>query len=183
MKASASTRTVRRRIQTLIEHHLIAGEPRYRYDGSCSSNTYRLAMAGGDKLSPAPDKADSTPGRRCQGDPDIAVMPRITRRTQNEPPQPQAETNEPVDRGGGIGSDLDYLKNLLSAVCTEAASVIDSLAIETISGRSILRYAHHLVGVPDISKWCDHYPRLCRLWAHFFMLATAAWCSSTSQAL
>jgi len=127
IKASASTRTVRRAIQKLIEHHLIAVEPRYRYDGSCSSNAYRLAMEGGDKLSPAPDKADSTPGRGCQGDPDITVIPGTTRRTQKEPPQPQAETNEPVKRGGGIVSDLDYPKKLLPAECTEAELMIGVL--------------------------------------------------------
>jgi hypothetical protein len=51
VKASASTRTVRRAIQLLIDQCLITAEPRYRPDGTCSSNTYRLTMQGGDKLS------------------------------------------------------------------------------------------------------------------------------------
>jgi response regulator of citrate/malate metabolism len=49
-KVGVSTRTVRRVMQALISGKLLAAEQRYRSDGSCSSNRYRLSLAGGDKL-------------------------------------------------------------------------------------------------------------------------------------
>jgi hypothetical protein len=128
IKASASTRTVRRAIQLLIDHSMITVEPRYRHDGSCSSNTYRLTMQGGDKLSPAPDRADRDPGHGCQGPPDTCVIPRTTNRTQKEPPQPQTESTDLGDQGGGCVSDLEYPKKLLPAERAEAESMIGVLA-------------------------------------------------------
>ena len=66
-KVGVSTRTVRRVMQELISGKLLAAEQRYRSDGSCSSNRYRLQLVGGDKLSSAPDASDTTPGHTCQG--------------------------------------------------------------------------------------------------------------------
>jgi hypothetical protein len=65
-------------MQELISGKLLAAEQRYRSDGSCSSNRYRLTLAGGDKLSPAPDASDTTPGQVCQGAPDTGVIPGTT---------------------------------------------------------------------------------------------------------
>ena len=120
IKASASTRTVRRAIQILIDQCLITVEPRYRLDGSCSSNVYRLTMQGGDKLSPPPDRADRGPGHGCQGPPD-------TNRTQKEPPQPQTESTDLGNQGGGCVSELEYPKKLLAAERTEAETMIGVL--------------------------------------------------------
>jgi len=46
-KVGVSIRTVRRVMQELISGKLLAAEQRYRSDGSCSSNRYRLSLAGG----------------------------------------------------------------------------------------------------------------------------------------
>ncbi len=126
VKVGVSTRTVRRVIQLLINCKLLAVEQRYRSDGSCSSNAYRLSLEGGDNLSPAPDRGDSTPGHGCQGDPDTAVIPRTTIGTEKEPPPLTAET-EPADRGGGGLSNLIYPKDLLPAERAEAEVMIGSL--------------------------------------------------------
>ena len=115
IKASAS--------QTLIDQRLMTVEPRYRPDGSCSSIAYRLTMQGGDNLSPAPDRADSTPGHQCQGDSDTAVIPRTTIGTQKEPQQPPAYTPESATCGGSV-SYLDYPKSLLAAERAKAESMI-----------------------------------------------------------
>jgi hypothetical protein len=64
-KCNVSTRTVRRVMQTLTAWDLLVSEQRYRKDGSCSSNRYRLLLSGGYKLSPAPVTTDSPPGHPC----------------------------------------------------------------------------------------------------------------------
>ena len=64
-KVGVSTRTVQRVIQTLIRRELLTAEQRYRNNGSCSSNWYRLSLQGGDNVSPAPDRGDTTPGHTC----------------------------------------------------------------------------------------------------------------------
>ena len=45
-KVGVSTRTVRRVMQALTSCELLTAEPRYRGDGSCSSNRYRLSLEG-----------------------------------------------------------------------------------------------------------------------------------------
>ena len=122
-----SKRTVQRAIQLLINRELITAEQRYRSDGSCSSNRYRLLLDGGDRLSPPPDCSDTTLGHWCQGPPDTSVIPGTTIGTQKEPPQPPMPETEPVDRGGGDDSDLDYPKDLLPAERAEAASMLAAL--------------------------------------------------------
>ena len=126
-KVGVSKRTVQRAIQLLINRELITAEQRYRSDGSCSSNRYRLLLDGGDRLSPPPDRSDTTPGHACQGPPDTSVIPGTTIGTQKEPPQPPMPETEPVDRGGGDDSDLDYPKDLLPAERAEAASMLAAL--------------------------------------------------------
>lgn len=46
-KCCVSARTVRRVMQKLADRGLIVSEQRYRKDGSCSSNRYRLQLGGG----------------------------------------------------------------------------------------------------------------------------------------
>jgi hypothetical protein len=46
VKACVSTRTVQRVIQTLIKRQMLSVEQRYRSNGSCSSNGYRLSLGG-----------------------------------------------------------------------------------------------------------------------------------------
>lgn len=119
-KCNVSTRTVRRVMQTLTARDLLVSEQRYRKDGSCSSNRYRLLLARGDKLSPAPVTTDGAPGHPSPGDPDTRVIPRTTSRTQTESPQPQASDTGTGDftaaeSGGGNLLTLEYPKGLLIA--------------------------------------------------------------------
>jgi hypothetical protein len=120
VKCNVSTRTVRRVIQALVARRLLMSERRYRKDGSRSSNRYRLLLAGGDKLSPAPVTTDSAPGHPSPGDPDTRVIARTTRRTQTESPQPPGPNTEPdvpaaAEWGSGNPSNLEYPKGLVNA--------------------------------------------------------------------
>jgi len=127
VKVGISTRTVRRVMQTLILCDLLSAEQRYRSDGSCSSNRYRLSLVGGDKLSPAPDRGDTTPGHTGQGPPDTCVIPGTTIRTQREPPQPLTSETDPADCGGGDLLDLDYPRELLPGERVEVETMIAAL--------------------------------------------------------
>jgi len=127
-KVGVSTRTVRRVMQALTSCELLTAEPRYRGDGSCSSNRYRLSLEGGDNLSPAPDGGDTTPGHASQGPPDTRVIPGTTIGNQKESSQPPRPENEQPDRGGGKLSDLVYPKALLPAERARAELMIAMLA-------------------------------------------------------
>jgi len=127
-KVGVSTRTVRRVMQELISCKLLAAEQRYRSDGSCSSNRYHLSLAGGDRLSPAPDASDTTPGHACQGPPDTGVIPGTTIGIQKESPQPLMSVTEQSDRGGGELSDLEYPRALLPAERSRAEAMVAVLA-------------------------------------------------------
>jgi len=131
-KCSVSDRTVQRGMQTLIAGGLMIADQRYRKDGSCSSNRYRLLLERGDKLSPPPDTDDTTPCQGCQGPPDTGVTPRTTIRTQKEPPQPpEAEISTTVSTSakssGGDFINLEYSKELLPAERYEAEKLITAL--------------------------------------------------------
>lgn len=124
-KCNVSTRTVRRGLQSLIESGLLDSEPRYRNDGSNSSNRYRLQLGGGDKLSPTPDSSDRPPGHPCQGPPDTGVTPRTTTRIQNESPPlanrgADANLQNPPASGGGNSLVLEYPRRLSRAECDAA---------------------------------------------------------------
>jgi hypothetical protein len=118
-KVGVTSRTVQRAIQLLIRRELITAEQRYRSDGSCSSNLYRLSLEGGDRLSPAPDCGDTAP--------DTRVIPGTTIGTIREPPQPPASEIDTADRGGGAASDLVYPKDLLPAERAEAEAMLAAL--------------------------------------------------------
>ncbi len=116
-KCCISSRTVRRVIQTLVDRGLLEAEQRYRPDGSSSSNRYRLQQAGGDKMSPTPDRGDTHPGHVRQGPPDTGVSPRTAKGTVKESPQPPKPNTNPVDfesaeSGCGELSVLEYPKGL-----------------------------------------------------------------------
>ncbi len=113
-KVGVSTRTVQRVMQTLISCELLTAEQRYRSNGSCSSNWYRLSLEGGDKLSPAPDRGDTTPGHTRQGPPDAGVIPGTTIGIQKESPQPPT-------------ADLYYPKDLLPSERSRAEAMIGGL--------------------------------------------------------
>jgi hypothetical protein len=124
-KCCVSIRTVRRVMQKLVDCGLLLSEPRYRKDGSCSSNRYRLQLEGGDRLSPVPDPGDTTPGQSCEGPPDAGDIPGTTIGIQKEPLQPQEVASGAVDSkaeacGGGEFSELEYPKTLSAAEREEA---------------------------------------------------------------
>jgi len=131
-KCSVSDRTVQRGMQTLIAGGLMIADQRYRKDGSCSSNRYRLLLEGGDKLSPPPDTDDTTPCHGCQGPPDTGVTPRTTIRTPKEPPQlPGSETltaaSASPKSSGGDFINLEYPQNLLPEERQRAEKLITAL--------------------------------------------------------
>ena len=124
-KCCVSIRTVRRVMQKLAARRLLLTEQRYRKDGSCSSNRYRLRLGRGDRLSPAPDRGDITPGQGCEGAPVTGVIPGTTIGTQKESLPPQATASgtvvsKSVGSGGGELSDLEYPKTLSAAEQEEA---------------------------------------------------------------
>jgi hypothetical protein len=124
-KCCVSVRTVRRVMQKLAARRMLLTEQRYRKDGSCSSNRYQLHLEGGDRLSPAPDRGDITPGQGCEGPPVTGVIPGTTIGTQKEslPPQTTASgavVSQSVGSGGGELSGLEYPKTLSAAEQGEA---------------------------------------------------------------
>jgi hypothetical protein len=124
-KCCVSIRTVRRVMQQLIDRGLLLSEQRYRKDGSCSSNRYRLRLEGGDRLSPAPDPGDTTPGQQCEGPPVTGDIPGTTIGTQKESLLPQgtavgALDSRTVESGGGKLTDLEYPKTLSASEQEEA---------------------------------------------------------------
>ena len=100
-KCCVSMRTVRRVMRNLIERRLLLAEQRYRRDGSCSSNRYRLHLEGGDRLSPAPVACDTVPGQGCEGPRDTGVIPGTTSRTIKEPQPPRGTAASVVDTEAG----------------------------------------------------------------------------------
>ena len=131
-KCNVSKRTVRRVIQALVARRLLVSERRYRKDGSRSSNRYRLLLSGGDKLSPAPV---TTSGHPCPGGRDTRVIPRTTRGTQIESPQPPGSSTEPdvpttADRGSGNPSNLEYPKGLVVAEREQAQQYLEDHTVD-----------------------------------------------------
>jgi hypothetical protein len=127
-KCCVSSRTVRRIMQTLIACDLLSAEPRYRPDGSCSSNRYRLQLGGDDKLSPAPEHADIMPRLGRPGPPDTRVSPGTTKGTKKEsspsspPPTTEAmpKVSEATQGGGEAFSSLVCPKGLAASERTAA---------------------------------------------------------------
>ena len=131
-KCCVSIRTVRRVMQLLVDRKLLLSEPRYRKDGSCSSNRYRLQLEGGDRLSPAPEPCDTTPGQPCEGPPDTGGIPGTTIGTQKESLQPQgevtrADNSTPEKCGGGELYDVEYPKALSVAEREEARKKLSDI--------------------------------------------------------
>ena len=124
-KCCVSVRTVRRVMQKLVDRRLMLSEQRYRKDGSCSSNRYRLRLEGSDNLSPAPDSNDTPPGQRREGPPATGDIPGTTIGTQKESLQPQETATESADSkavesGDGELSELEYPKAMSMAERDEA---------------------------------------------------------------
>ena len=123
-KTGVTRRTVQRAIQLLIRRELITARKRYRSDGSCSSNLYRLLLGRGDKLSPTPGSSDSTSRHTCQDPPDAGVVPGTTIRTNKESPLLPVPKPERPDRGGGEIFDLFFPKDLLPTEQSQAQAMV-----------------------------------------------------------
>ena len=136
IKCCVSVRTVRRVMQKLVKRGLMISEQRYRKDGSCSSNRYRLQLEGGDKLSPAPDSRDTTPGQRCEGPPDTDDIPGTTIGIQKESPLPQgavaeADVGKSAASGGGELFELEFPRALSVAEREEAGRKLAGIPADT----------------------------------------------------
>jgi hypothetical protein len=134
-KCCVSIRTVRRVMQKLVAHGLLRSEQRYRRDGSCSSNRYRLQLEGGDKLSPAPDPCDTTPGQGCEGPPDTSDIPGTTIGTQKESLLPQGGAtgtvvSKAVGSGGEELSNLEYPKAMSAGEREEAGKKLTGIPVD-----------------------------------------------------
>ena len=129
-RVGVSKRTVQRALKLLVKRELIAIEQRYRSDGSCSLNLYRLRLEGGDRLSPLPDSTVTPCRPLCQGGSDTCVTPLTTRRTEKEPPpltvKPGTEPERPK-RCGGNSYNLHYPRDLLSPERTRAKTMMGAL--------------------------------------------------------
>lgn len=123
-KTGVTRRTVQRAIQLLICRKLITAQQRYRSDGSCSSNLYRLLLGRGDNLSPTPDRSDTNSRHTCQNPPDTGVVPGTTIGTNKEPPLLSKPKPERPDRGGGKISDLFFPKDLLPTEQSKAQAMV-----------------------------------------------------------
>ena len=135
-KCNVSIRTVQRIMRILVARRKIVSEPRYRGNGSCSSNCYKLLLDGGDKLSPPPDSSVRPPRQGCQGPHDTGVTPRTTSRTKKEPPpqKVQAKPIAPVEmvsaKGGGDFFELEYPKGLSASEREEVRKKLAALSVE-----------------------------------------------------
>lgn len=127
VKVGVSTRTVQRSIQHLVQRGLISVEERYRSDGSHSSNLYRLHLDRGVSVSPPSDRDDTTPGHACQGPGDTGVIPGTTRRTNNEPPQPQLAESGCPSCGREDFDELHFPRDLMPEERSQASSMIAGL--------------------------------------------------------
>jgi hypothetical protein len=135
-KCCVSIRTVWRVMQKLVDRGLLLSEPRYRKDGSCSSNRYRLQLDRGDKLSLAPDSRDTTPGQRCEGPPDAGDIPGTTIGNQKESPLPQgaateADVGKSAASGGGELFELEYPRALSASEREEAGRKLAGIPADT----------------------------------------------------
>lgn len=137
-KCCVSERTVQRLLATLQRMGLVSAEPRYRSDGSRTSNLYRLQLEGGDKLSPPFDApcGEAAPDLTGTGDTVVAQTttdPALIHQKQLPPPGEQ-------ECGDRCKQDLIFPKQmsreeiafarrlLLSLTDIEAQQVLDELA-------------------------------------------------------
>ena len=129
-KCTLTDRTVRRVLIQLRAKELVFVEPRFRSNGSRTSNRYRLPVdTPPDKLSGAPvvhakgkvtqdrgtrTPAAGSPGHPCPGAPDISVLVTTTEPSlePSQPPPPAIDrTLSPVPASGG-GGEFCYPKEL-----------------------------------------------------------------------
>jgi hypothetical protein len=137
-KCCISTRTVRRIMRELETMGKIRRDPRFRKDGSQSSNCYLLALDGGDKLSGATAVGDDTPGKGCQVPGDTAVTPGTTREPSRKSPPLQSQavgrTAPVMEKSGDSGDrqahELEYPASLTAAERAAARKQLAAFPLE-----------------------------------------------------
>ena len=149
-RCSLSVRTVQRILHDIEDSGRMRIEPRYRADGSRTSNRYVLLLDKGDPVSECPVVPDGAPPPRRPSAGDIPVTPGTTREPSRKSPRPQRQacrTVAPVagtapDRGGGQVSGLVFPKGLSEAERSSArrqlASFPEALAqqlLDELAGR------------------------------------------------
>lgn len=122
-KCCVSDRTVQRLLVLLQGGGLLVVEPRFRSDGSRTSNRYLLQMKGGDKLSPVPIADDVEHGKEQSdgGDDADTLTTTCPPSTHQTPQQPQTDSC-----GGG---ELIFPKQLSKkevAIATQRLAVLSS---------------------------------------------------------
>ena len=138
-KCSVTVRTVQRTIAALQAQGQLLIEPRYRQDGSRSSNRYRLPIeTPHDKLSWGDDLDVVGPPTRTSWPPDAGVGARTTTEPSldpSQPPQAPASGNVVVDNStlifpsGITKSQRTAMRHQLDELpCPTAQQILDELA-------------------------------------------------------
>lgn len=131
-KCTISERTAQRLLAGLERLGLIEVEPRFRPDGSRTSNRFRLKLEGGDNLTPLPAVNDVAPRPGTSGGGDTDVT-----RTTTDPPS-DASIKPPPQRSEGCGliyparlsaKEIEIARQRLQVLPANAAQqVLDELA-------------------------------------------------------
>ncbi len=149
-RCSLSVRTIQRILHDIEASGRMRIEPRYRADGSRTSNRYVLLLDKGDPVSERPVVPDGAPPQRQPSAGDTSVTPGTTREPSRKSPRPQRQacgTVAPVagtvpGRGGGQVTGLVFPKGLSEAERSSArrqlASFPEALAqqlLDELAGR------------------------------------------------
>ncbi len=149
-RCSLSVRTVQRILHDIEASGRMRIEPRYRADGSRTSNRYVLLLDKGDPVSERPVVSDRAPPPRRPSAGDAPVTPGTTREPSRKSPRPRRQacgTVAPVagtapDRDGGQVPGLVFPKGLSEAERSSArrqlASFPEALAqqlLDELAGR------------------------------------------------
>lgn len=144
-KCGVTTRTVQRIMRGLAASGRLRHEPRFRHDGSHSSNRYTLVLDGEWLVSAPPDTGVSTPGPKRREGGDTDVTPGTASKSKREPPRPPLKTFVPTapaaealadvvdgDDGSGDHHDrqLEYPKGLSEVEWVEARKKLADLPAE-----------------------------------------------------
>jgi hypothetical protein len=148
-KCSITTRTVQRIIAALDDQSLLLIEPRYRADGSRTSNRYRLPLdTPHDKLSPGggADVRGATTPVSWGGD--TGVVARTTTEPSIDPPLPPSIVGaRQYEVAGGGGGDFIFPQGSNPAQCAALRA-----RVTTLSGERAQQILDELAGRMQVSE-------------------------------
>lgn len=135
-KCCVSERTIQRLLAVLQSKKLIEMEPRYRADGSRTSNLYRLQIFTGDKLSPLHDEDGVAAGLEVSGGGDASDAQTTTDPSVTpHKPQPPCCCDSLIFPNLLSGNESDIARKHLSPLSHEKAQeVLDELAARLNAG-------------------------------------------------